>query len=117
MEYSVNLARATRDPGAVGLGAVAKYITFGASPRASINMILAAKALAVLRGRDYAIPDDVRDIALDVLRHRIVLSYEALTDNVSPDDILIRVLKGVGLPDPSQHRQQWDSDASVGLRT
>jgi MoxR-like ATPase len=117
MEYSVNLARATRDPGGVGLAAVEKYITFGASPRASINMILAAKALAVLRGRDYAIPDDVRDIALDVLRHRIVLSYEALTDNVSPDDILIRVLKGVRLPDPSQHRQQWDSDASVGLRS
>ena len=115
MEYAVNLARATRDPGAVGLGEVSRYITFGASPRASINMILAAKALAVLRGRDYAVPEDVRDISLDVLRHRIVLSYEALTDNVSPDDILLRVLTGVRLPDPSQHRQ-WDSDASVGVR-
>ena len=115
MEYAVNLARATRDPGGVGLGEISRYITFGASPRASINMILAAKALAVLRGRDYAVPDDVRDISLDVLRHRVVLSYEALTDDVSPDDILLRVLTGVRLPDPSQHRQ-WDSDASVGAR-
>jgi MoxR-like ATPase len=114
IEYSVNVARATREPAAAGVPEVARYITFGASPRASINMILAAKALAVLRGRDYAVPEDVRDLSLDVLRHRIVLSYEALTDNVSPDDLLLRILRAVRHPDPSQHRQQWGSDAAVG---
>ena len=65
-----------------------RYLTFGASPRASINMILAGKAMAMLRGRDYARPEDVRDLAADVLRHRLVLSYEALADNVTPDDIV-----------------------------
>ena len=65
-------------------------MTFGASPRASINLILAAKALAFVRGRDYALPEDVHDLALDVLRHRLVLSYEALADSVSADEILRR---------------------------
>ena len=61
-------------------------MSFGASPRASINMVLGAKALAFLRGRDYALPTDATELAKDVLRHRIVLSYEALADDVSPDD-------------------------------
>lgn len=106
IEYSVKLTLATRDPGSVGHGDVARYITFGGSPRASINMILGAKALASLRGRDYAVPEDVRDLALDVLRHRIVLSYEALADNVSPDDVLTRILASVRLPEvPLRDRQ------------
>ena len=67
---------------------LARYVTFGASPRASINMVLGAKALAFLRGRDYALPADVRELARDVLRHRIVLSYEALADDIAPDDLL-----------------------------
>ena len=75
------------------------YFSFGASPRASINMILAAKALAVLHGRDYAVPEDVRALALDVLRHRIVLSYEALGENVSSDEVLERVLTAVPMPE------------------
>jgi MoxR-like ATPase len=62
------------------------YLTFGASPRASINLILTAKALAFVRGRNYILPQDVLDMALDVIRHRLVLSYEALSDDVSPDD-------------------------------
>ena len=106
IEYSVKLTLATRDPASVGHSDVARYITFGGSPRASINMILGAKALASLRGRDYAVPEDVRDLALDVLRHRIVLSYEALADNVSPDDVLTRVLASVRLPEvPLRDRQ------------
>ena len=106
MEYAVRLTGATRNPASVNQGDLARYVTFGASPRASINMILAAKALATLRGRDYAIPADVRDLALDVLRHRIVLSYEALADNVSADDVLHRILAGVALPDvPTSDRQ------------
>ncbi len=108
MEYSVKLTIATR-PGTAGSNReIARYLTFGASPRASINMILAAKALAVVRGRDYALPEDVRELALDVLRHRVVLSYEALSDNVSPDEILSRLLSSVRLPEVAlQSRQNW----------
>jgi MoxR-like ATPase len=106
MEYSVNVARATREPAIVGLPDLARYITFGASPRASINMILAAKALASIRGRTYAVPEDVRDLALDVLRHRLVLSYEALADNVTPDEVLHRILANVRLAEvPLRERQ------------
>jgi MoxR-like ATPase len=83
----------------VGLPHLQRYLSFGASPRASINMILGAKALAFLRGRDYALPLDARDLARDVLRHRIVLSYEALADNIAADDLLGPVLDAVPLPD------------------
>jgi MoxR-like ATPase len=99
IEYAVKVTGATRDPGLVGLRELQRYITYGASPRASINMILAAKALALLRGRDYAVPEDVRELALDVLRHRVVLSYEALADNVSPDDVVTKILGAVRLPE------------------
>ncbi len=99
IEYAVKLAASTREPSQVGAGDVSKYIMFGASPRASINMILTAKALAFLRGRAYAIPEDVRHLALDVLRHRIVLSYEALSDNVSSDEIIDRIIGNVRLPE------------------
>ena len=85
IEYAVKLANATRDISAVGLGDLARYITFGASPRASINLILAGRALALVRGREYALPQDLREIAPDVLRHRLMLSYEALADGVTPD--------------------------------
>src|SRR3954449_11050800 len=99
IEYAVRLASATRDPAAVGLPHLQRYLSFGASPRASINMILGAKALAFLRGRDYALPVDVRDLARDVLRHRVVLSYEALADGVAPDDLLGPIRAAVPLPD------------------
>ena len=99
IEYAVADHRRTRDLDAVGLADAAPYFSFGASPRASINMILAAKALAVLHGRDYAVPEDVRALALDVLRHRIVLSYEALGDNISSDEVLERVLAAVPMPE------------------
>ena len=88
IEYAVRLSTATRDLAAAGLPELARYVSFGASPRASINMVLGAKALAFLRGRDYALPADARELARDVLRHRVVLSYEALADDVSPDDLL-----------------------------
>jgi len=99
IEYAVRLATATRQPASVGLPDLARYLSFGASPRASINLVLGAKALAFLRGRDYALPVDARDLARDVLRHRIVLSYEALADNISSDDLLTPVLDAVALPD------------------
>jgi len=83
---------ATRNPKSVGLEDLNKYIMFGASPRASINLILTARALAFVRNRNYALPQDVLDMALDVMRHRIVLSYEALSDNITSDDILLKIL-------------------------
>jgi MoxR-like ATPase len=98
IEYAVRLATATRDLAGAGLPELARYVSFGASPRASINMILAAKALAFLRGRDYVLPGDVRDLARDVLRHRVVLSYEGLADGVTSDDLLGPVLEAVPVP-------------------
>ena len=99
IEYAVKLANATRNVAAVGLGDLSRYITFGASPRASINLILAGRALALVRGREYALPQDLREIAPDVLRHRMMLSYEALADGVTPDAIIDRILAAVPLPE------------------
>ena len=77
---------------------IERYIIFGASPRASINLILTGRALAYVRGREYTLPQDVRDMALDVIRHRIVLTYKALSDNVSRDNILGHVLGRIPAP-------------------
>jgi MoxR-like ATPase len=104
IEYSVRLVNATRRPAEVGLDDLSRYISFGASPRASINLILAGRALAFLRGRDYVLPHDVTELALDVLRHRLVLSYEALADEVTADAILIQVLKALPVPDAPLNR-------------
>jgi MoxR-like ATPase len=98
IEYAVRMVTATREPQSVGLGDLKRYIMFGASPRASINLILTARALAFVRGRDYALPQDVLDMALDVIRHRLVLSYEALSDNVSADDLLIKIFDRIPIP-------------------
>jgi MoxR-like ATPase len=99
VDYSVRLVTATRTPGIVGLGELDRYVTYGASPRASIALVLGARALAFLRGRDYVLPVDVRELALDVLRHRVVLSYEALADDVDPDTVIAGVLRAVPVPD------------------
>lgn len=99
IEYAVNLVSATRNPEAIGQGELAPYLTFGASPRASINLILAGRALAFVRGRTYVLPQDVRDLALDVIRHRLVLSYEALADNLNDDELLNRILNVIPLPE------------------
>ena len=98
MEYAVRIAYATRKPKEYGLDELAKYITYGASPRASINLILTARALALLRGRTYVLVQDVVDMVPDVLRHRLVLSYEALSDGVTPDQVVGRVLERVSRP-------------------
>jgi MoxR-like ATPase len=109
IDYVVKVVGATRDLRAIGLGELAPYVDYGASPRASINMILAAKALAFVRGRHYALPQDVSDLALDVLRHRIVLSYEALADSITADAVLDRVLRTIPLPDVPLAEQQTRS--------
>jgi MoxR-like ATPase len=105
IEYAVRMVTATREPKAVGLEKLGRYITFGASPRASINLILAARAMAFVRGRSYALPQDVRDMALDVMRHRLVLSYEALSDNVSADDLLGEILGRIPTPEVPLHER------------
>ncbi len=98
MEYAVRLVTATREPSDVGLKELERFVTFGASPRASINLILTARALAFVRGRNYALPQDVLDMALDVMRHRLVLSYEALSENVTGDDLLNKILDRIPIP-------------------
>jgi MoxR-like ATPase len=99
IEYSVRLANATRRPAQIGLGELTRYVSYGASPRASINLILAARALAYIRGREYALPQDLTDLALDVLRHRLVLSYEALTDDITADAVLTWVMGALPVPE------------------
>ncbi|MGK5681169.1 AAA family ATPase [Actinoplanes sp. URMC 104] len=101
IEFAVQLAHATRDPARIGLTDLARYVTFGASPRSSISLVLAARALAFIRGREYVVPEDLTDLALDVMRHRLVLSYEALSDDVTADVILQKVLANVAIPEPA----------------
>jgi MoxR-like ATPase len=99
IEYAVRLVTATRHTLAAGIGDMKRYISYGASPRASIALVTGARALAFLQGRDYVLPEDVSELALDVLRHRMVLSYEALADDVTPDVIITKVLDVVAAPD------------------
>jgi MoxR-like ATPase len=104
IQYAVKLVSATRTPARYELADLAKYLTFGASPRATIGMVEGARALALLRGRSYALPEDMVDLVPDVLRHRLVLSYEALADNLTADQIVQRVMQKIGMPDkPMAH--------------
>jgi MoxR-like ATPase len=97
-EYVVRLVMATREPAAWGLEKLASHVAVGASPRGSLGLVQAAKALAVLHGRDYVLPADVQELAVDVLAHRLVLTYEALADDVQPSDVVDRVLAAVESP-------------------
>jgi MoxR-like ATPase len=104
IQYAVRLAATTRDPKKFGVADIEKYLTYGASPRASIHLIEAARALAHLRGRAYVLPEDVTDLAPDVLRHRLVLSYEALSDALAPDEIIQRIMRNIPAPQkPLEH--------------
>ncbi|MFW5955467.1 MAG: AAA family ATPase [Rhodothermales bacterium] len=96
--YIVDLVMATRDPDRYGIRQLKPFVEFGASPRATINLNLAARAHAFLQRRGYVTPDDVRSIALDVLRHRIAVTYEAEAENVTTDDVVRRVLDSVEVP-------------------
>ena len=99
MQYAVKLVSATRRPERYGLADMAKYLSYGASPRATIGLIEGARALAFMRGRSYALPEDMTDLIGDVLRHRLVLSYEALADGLDADKLIERVMKKVAVPD------------------
>ena len=104
MQYAVKLVGATRRPEKYDLADIKPYLTYGASPRATIGMVEGARALALLRGRRYVLPEDLVDLVPDVMRHRLVLSYEALAENITPDDIVQRVLKKIPTPDtPLKH--------------
>jgi MoxR-like ATPase len=97
-EYIVRIAFATRNPSRFGLDELSPYIQYGASPRASIFLALAAKANALLEGRSYVIPDDIKAIAEDVLNHRLILTYEAEAEEVSPGEIIEKILSAVEVP-------------------
>ena len=102
--YAVKLVSATRTPAKYELPQLAKFITFGASPRATISLIEGARALALLRGRSYALPEDLVDLVPDVMRHRLVLSYEALAEGITPERIIQQVMGRIAPPDkPLQH--------------
>jgi MoxR-like ATPase len=99
IQYAVRLVGATRHPAKHDLADLAKYLTYGASPRATIGMIEGARALALLRGRRYALPEDVSALVPDVMRHRLVLSYEALAEGVDADQLIGRIMAKVPVPD------------------
>lgn len=99
MQYAVKLVSATRRPAQYGLADIAKYLSFGASPRATIGLIEGARALAFMRGRSYALPEDMTGLVADVMRHRLVLSYEALADGLSPDRLVQQVMNKIPAPD------------------
>jgi MoxR-like ATPase len=96
--YAVKLVAATRDPGKVGQAELAKYVAFGASPRATIWLVEGSRALAFLRGRSYVLPEDLLDLVPDVLRHRVTLTYEALADGLTADAFIERVVKALPAP-------------------
>jgi MoxR-like ATPase len=124
-QYAVYLVTATRQPELFELPALKRYVSFGASPRASINLILGARALALLRGRTYVLPQDVWTLAPDVLRHRVVLSYEALAESVSAEEMVEQIVRKVPMPhlglpgeteSPYQKEQVLKANtASVGI--
>jgi len=98
LKYIVSLVLATRDPARAGLGDLGPLIEYGASPRASINLALAAKANAFINQRGYVTPDDIRAIGMDVMRHRVLVSYEAEAEEVSSEDIIQRIFEATEVP-------------------
>jgi MoxR-like ATPase len=109
VDYVVRVVTATRHPEQFGLNDVASWIAFGASPRASLGIIASSRALALVRGRDYVVPQDVIEVIPDVLRHRLVLTYDALADDIAAETVINRILQTVGLPQVNAVPQQGHS--------
>ena len=106
VQYAVKLVSATRNPDRHGIKDLRKFITFGASPRATINLTEGARALAMLRGRTYALPEDMTDLVPDVMRHRVVLSYEALSEGLNSDAVIAQIMAKVPPPArPLEHEK------------
>jgi MoxR-like ATPase len=112
IQYAVRLASATRDPARQGLDDLAPYLSYGASPRACIHLIEAARALAYLRGRTYALPEDVIDLVPDVFRHRLVLSYQALAEGMTADQLIRRIVNALPAPE-----RPLEAHVSLGARS
>ena len=110
-DYAVRLVMATRDPAAWGVPSVASNIALGASPRATLGLVAAGRALALLRGRSFVVPNDISDVAPEILRHRLILTYDALADGVSTDDVVEQVL--AGMPQPQVSPRQDERAASA----
>ncbi|HZN78781.1 MAG TPA: MoxR family ATPase [Mycobacterium sp.] len=109
VDYVVRVVTATRHPEKFGMPDAKAWIAYGASPRASLGIIAASRALALVRGRDYVIPQDVVEVIPDVLRHRLVLTYDALADEISPETVVNRILQTVALPQVNAIPQQGHS--------
>lgn len=124
VDYVVRVINATRRPAELGLTDAASWLSYGASPRATLGIVAAARALALVRGRDYVIPQDIVEIIPDVLRHRLVLSYDAMADEITADTVITRILQTVGLPQvgaqpmaaPYPSNQQHPSNQQPGLQ-
>ena len=114
VDYVVRLVLATRAPQQHGLGDVAQWISYGASPRASLGLVAASRALALTRGRDYVLPQDVLDIAVDVLAHRLVLSYDAIADGVPAAHAVRRILQAVPLPQVASRQRAGGPQGQPG---
>ena len=106
-DYVVRLVMATRDPRSYGLEDLDRIIEIGASPRASLGLVAAARALALIRGRDYVLPDDIRHLATDIIAHRLVLTFDALADGITPTQLVERIVATVAPP-----RVIWDDPPS-----
>src|SRR5438270_8357929 len=113
--YAVGLVDATRNPANHGLADMAPMIEFGASPRGPIGLVQSARVLALLRGRGHVVAEDIRDLAADVLRHRLVLSYDALSDGVSADELLEKILEAVPAPGAGRLIHESDEDIRAGF--
>jgi MoxR-like ATPase len=112
VDYAVRLVLATRHPAEHGLEELAPWIAHGASPRATLGLVAAGRALSLMRGRSYAVPQDIYDVARDVLRHRVLLSYEALADGVDAEQVVERVVQSVGAPRITPVQDTYQAQAS-----
>jgi MoxR-like ATPase len=111
-DYAVRLVTMTRDPARHGLHEIAANIALGASPRATLGLVAAARALALLRGREYVVPADVRDLAVDVIAHRLLLTFDAVADGVEPRDIIRKLVEAVAPPHVAPSQDEADSGAA-----
>jgi len=114
-EYVVRLVLATRDPARFGLPELAGQLAYGASPRATLGLVAAGRALALLRGRDYVLPNDILDIAPDVLAHRLVLSFDAVADGIAAETIVQRIVASVPLPTIAPAQEQEGPGLGLGV--
>jgi MoxR-like ATPase len=112
-EYVVRLVLATRDPARFGVPEVAPLLAYGASPRATLGLVAAARAQALLRGRDYVLPDDVRELASEVIAHRLVLSFDAIADGVPAESVVQRLVEAVPPPRIAPGREEHRANLAV----